>query len=294
MTKASTKPKSGVKSKPVIGRTMATLATNTNRNPMDLEVSSDEEAAPKPLRKKRKKLQKTPEEIDAEEQKRDNALATVSNLEEEMTRQNSINDGTPRPPSTARYIFPTGSYVAPDPQSARIKSASKTTAILTTTDEELEEAQPQAKNARPPRSESNDTNVKQVASKVRNKKLAQQKKVDVSMVSVIESYLKHILTFLAQNVDSDSDKVKPKAKKAKLLRVELDSIKLNRAADEERDTRMKLLDEPMVSITSRSSNISYVSCTGCRLGQPRRGSTPDKESQAIPEQTNGEGSLVIA
>ncbi|KAF7974806.1 hypothetical protein HWV62_11311 [Athelia sp. TMB] len=82
---------------------------------MDLEVSSDEEAPPRKPVKKRKKVDKSKEEVDAADQQRDGALAAVSYLEDNMKCQTITQDGTPRVISTAKSISRTGSYVAPDP-----------------------------------------------------------------------------------------------------------------------------------------------------------------------------------
>lgn len=175
---------------------MATRAANANKNPMDLEVSSDEEAPPKPIKKRKKKHQKTQEEIDAEEQKRDDVLAAVSHLEEEMVHQNSINDNTPHASSTAKHVSRVGSYVAPDPQPAHTKPTSRPSAIFTTTDDDSEEVQRRAKKAKQPRGENNSIAVKQVVRKASSTKATQKKKDVDMMVSAIESYLNHILTVL--------------------------------------------------------------------------------------------------
>ncbi|KAF7966671.1 hypothetical protein HWV62_37521 [Athelia sp. TMB] len=142
---AKAQTKATRKVKPVIERTIVTRAANANRNPNDLEVVSSEEEEERPARKitkRKKKIVKTQEELDAEEELRNAALATVSHLEVDMERQAKIHDGTPHT-SSAVSISRRTSYVAPDPP-ARSQPKFRSNVILSTT-EESEDILPPAK-----------------------------------------------------------------------------------------------------------------------------------------------------
>lgn len=129
-------------------RTVVTRAGNANKNPMDLELpTSEEEAPPKVPRKRKKKAVKTQEEVDADKQRRDAAIAAVCHLEDNMERQAKIHDGTPRRSSAANSISRRGSYVAPDPAPApaHTQPKSRPTVVLSTTEDDYEEVRPPAK-----------------------------------------------------------------------------------------------------------------------------------------------------
>ncbi|KAF7985441.1 hypothetical protein HWV62_5177 [Athelia sp. TMB] len=146
---AKAQTKAPRKVKPIIERTIVTRAANANRNPNDLEVvSSEDEEEEYPVRKtvkRKKKIVKTQEELDAEEELRNAALATVSHLEVDMERQAKIHDGTPRT-SSAVSISRRSSYVVPDPP-ARSQPKPRSNVILSTT-EESEDILPPAKRTK--------------------------------------------------------------------------------------------------------------------------------------------------
>lgn len=172
----------------VTTRTIVTRPANANKNPMDLEVPSSEEEAPlKANRKRKKKVVKTQEQMDAEERQRDAVLATVSHLEDDMARQGKVHDGTPRRSSAVDHISRHGSYVAPDPPSAsaHARPKSRPTAVLSTTEDDGELQPPAKKPKSAAQVEVVKDKAKQAAVKGRVTKSTQDTDFDAHMVSTI-------------------------------------------------------------------------------------------------------------
>ncbi|KAF7982132.1 hypothetical protein HWV62_29865 [Athelia sp. TMB] len=257
--------------KPVIARTMITRTANANTNPMDLEVPSDEEVLPRKQTKKRKKVVKTQEEVDAIDEQRDGVLAAVSHLEDDMQSQAMMQDGTPRVVSTVKSISRADSYVAPDPP-----AYSKT--IFSSEDDA---PQPISKKFKvSTHVDSFESKAKQAAPKQRNTK--QQLTVDLndldenmnvdsddeetatppakkprSSAGVENAKLKAKQAALKRqgtkaskddkkmDIDSDDEEATFPAKKSRPLREIIDSIKAERWADKERSMRAEQQSENM-------------------------------------------------
>lgn len=212
MSRPQPKPLKGVPK-----RTIVTRATNAGKNPLDYEVpTSEEEDAPRAPTKRKKPTKKTREEAHAAEERRDAALADVGTLEEDMARQASINEGTPRPASISQR---SSSHVVLDLPSARVKH-SIIESSLTSTDDERAEFQPPMKKAKPFHDKPGDS---------RSKGKGREERT-VSTLSILEQ----ILTFTGQ----DSAKAKSgKPLKARPIRDSVKEIKAARASEiEQNDT----------------------------------------------------------
>lgn len=166
---------------------MATRVANANTNPQDLELSTDEEDKLPKVKSRKRKGKKTDAEKAAEKAaaalKREQGLAAVSIVEEDMARQASIQGSTPHASSVLRQL----SYVVPDLPAARSILEEVAADTLTSTADDTEEDLRPAKKYRPLRE---DVKAFKAAK-------GKAKALDFSeaMVSITQLKHTHILTY---------------------------------------------------------------------------------------------------